>query len=209
MATQQTTVSRGVSLARGPVLILGLIGVVYGLAALIFGSHHFGVHFPSGHVHGQRWLHVYENGWTALLFLAAGLALLLGAFAHWAAKTMSLIVGLVMLAAAIIGVISGHGVIGMFAAGHSTEIVWGIAGIVLLVLAWLPRIGGGRVRGGAAEPVGASTTSRRRRVAGADDGDAAATRGEPTGAGTTTGTSGATTSTGSLTSRRDADPDDE
>jgi hypothetical protein len=34
--------------------ILGLVGVVYGLSALIFASHGFTLHIPHGAVHGKK-----------------------------------------------------------------------------------------------------------------------------------------------------------
>ncbi len=61
---------------------------------------------------------------------------------HWGAKSMSLLVGLVLGAAAVIAVIRGDGVFGIFAANHLTELVWGAAGLLLILLALLPRVGG-------------------------------------------------------------------
>jgi hypothetical protein len=135
--------NKGVSLAKGPVGILGLIGVAYGISALIFSSHGFTLHIPHGAVHGKTWIGLGVNGWTDLLFIAAGLLLLFSAPLHWGAKSMSLLVGLVMIAAAIVAVIRGNGVFGIFAANHITELIWAAAGVLLLVLAFLPRVGGG------------------------------------------------------------------
>jgi hypothetical protein len=132
---------RGVSLAKGPIALVGLLGIVYGLSAVIVRAHGFALHFPNGHVHGPLWLHLKVNGWTALLFIAAGLALLFSAAAHVTAKAMAMIVGVVMIALAVIGFAQKHGALGIFAASHWTEAVWAAAGIVLLVLALLPRVG--------------------------------------------------------------------
>ena len=121
--------------------ILGLIGILYGLSALLFASHGFALHIPHGAAHGKKWIGLEVNGWSELLFIAAGLALLLSAPLHWGAKSMSMLVGLVMLGAAIIAVIRGNGVFGIFAANHLTELVWAAAGVLLLILALMPRVG--------------------------------------------------------------------
>jgi len=134
--------TRGVSLAKGPIAVIGLLGIIYGLSALIVRAHGFALHFPSGHVHGQFWLHLKVNGWTALLFIAAGVALLFSAVAHITAKTMALLVGVVMIVLAIIAFAQKHGALGIFAADHWTELIWAAAGVVLLVLALMPRVGG-------------------------------------------------------------------
>jgi hypothetical protein len=141
MARETTSGRKGVSLAKGPVGILGLIGIIYGLSALIFSSRGFALHIPHGAVHGKKWIGLEVNGWSDLLFIAAGLALLLAAPLHWGAKSMSLLVGWVMIAAAVIALIRGNGVFGIFAANHLTELVWGAAGVLLLLLALLPRVG--------------------------------------------------------------------
>ena len=153
--------SNGVSLAKGPVAILGLIGIVYGVSGLIFASHGFALHIPHGSVQGKHWIGLLVNGWSELLFIAAGLALALFAPAHWGAKSMSMLVGLVLLVAAVVAAIRGNGVFGIFAANKLTELVWAAAGVLLLVLSLLPRVGGhgrdersprARQRGPAAQP---------------------------------------------------------
>jgi hypothetical protein len=153
--------TRGVSLAKGPIAVVGLLGIIYGVSALIVKAHGFALHFPSGHVHGQFWLHLKVNGWTALLFIAAGLALLFSAVAHITAKTMAILVGVALIVLAIIAVSQKHGALGIFAADHWTELVWGVAGVVLLVLALMPRVGGRPV--GPAPVPGATTTAAPRR----------------------------------------------
>ena len=161
MARDETTSKgKGVSLAKGPVGILGLIGVLYGLSALIFSSHGFALHIPHGAVHGEKWIGLEVNGWSELLFIAAGLALLFAAPLHWGAKSMSLLVGFVLIAAAIIALIRKDGVFGIFAANHLTELIWAAAGVLLLVLALLPRVGGDRDAPDQQEPVGRPRTRR-------------------------------------------------
>jgi hypothetical protein len=54
---------------------------------------------------------------------------------------MSLIVGLALGLAAVIALVKGHGALGIFAANHLTELVWGAAAVLLIVLSMLPRIG--------------------------------------------------------------------
>jgi hypothetical protein len=140
MTNRQRT--KGTSLAKGPVGLIGLALLAYGITALIFGGHSFAQHAPNGAVHGKSWLGLEVNGWSGLLFIAAGLLLLLGAPMHWGAKGMSLIVGLALGAAALIALANGHGTLGIFAANGLTELVWGAAGALLIVLSQLPRVGG-------------------------------------------------------------------
>ncbi len=134
--------AKGTSLAKGPVGLIGLALLAYGITAVIFGGHSFAHHIPSGAVHGKNWLGLEVNGWTGLLFIAAGLLLLLAAPLHWSAKGMSLIIGLALAAAALIAFGNGHGALGIFAANHLTELVWGAAAALLVVLSQLPRVGG-------------------------------------------------------------------
>jgi hypothetical protein len=132
----------GPSLAKGPVAIIGVLGIAFGVAGLIFGGHGFHTgSIPHGAVTGKVWLGVMANGWTNLLFIAAGLLLLLGSPIHWGAKTSAFLVAGVLGAAAVIAVIRGDGVFGIFAANHRTEIVWGAAAIVLVLVSMLPRFG--------------------------------------------------------------------
>jgi hypothetical protein len=137
-----TTNRSGVSLAKGPIAILGMVGIAMGVCGLIFGGHSFHIaNFPHGSIYGKRWLGIELNGWTNLLFIAAGLFLLLGSPAHWGAKAAAWIVAGALGAAAVIAVIRGNGIFGIFAADHRTEIIWGAAAIVLIVLSMLPRVG--------------------------------------------------------------------
>jgi hypothetical protein len=133
--------TKGWSLAKGPVALIGLALLAYGVTALIFGGHSFAQHAPTGAVYGKTWLGLEVNGWTSLLFTAAGLLLLLGAPMHWGAKTMSLIVGTSLVVLCVIALANGHGALGIFAANGLTELVWGAAGGLLIVLSLLPRVG--------------------------------------------------------------------
>ena len=137
-STQRT---KGISLAKGPVGLLGLVLLAYGITALIFGGHSFVQHALNGMVHGKRWLGLEVNGWSGLLFIAAGLLLLLGAPVHWGAKGVSLLVGIALAALALIALVNGHGGLGIFAANHLTELVWGAAAVLLIVFSQLPRVG--------------------------------------------------------------------
>jgi hypothetical protein len=131
----------GLSLAKGPIGLLGLAGVVFGVLALIFGGRSFALHVPHGAVGDGHYLGLFTNGWTDLLFLAAGLLLLVAAPVHWAAKSAATLVALVFGAAAVIAVVRGDGVFGIFAANGRTELVWGAAAILLAVLGRMGRVG--------------------------------------------------------------------
>ena len=82
------------SLAKGPVGIIGLVLLAGGVLGLLFGSTDFTTSAPNGDVSGGTWLGIEGNGWTWLLFAGGGLLLLLSAPMHWSAKTMAMIVGL-------------------------------------------------------------------------------------------------------------------
>ena len=139
MATRHET--KGTSLAKGPIGLIGLVLLAYGVTALIFGGHGFTEHAPTGAVDGKTWLGLEVNGWSGLLFVAAGLLLLLGAPMHWGAKSMSLVVGISLVVLCLIALANGHGALGIFAANGLTELVWGAGGALLIVLSLLPRVG--------------------------------------------------------------------
>ena len=139
--TSRRRKNRGTSLAKGPIGLIGLAMLAYGITALIFGGHGFTQHAPTGAVHGKTWLGLEVNGWSGLLFVAGGLLLLLGAPMHWGAKSMSLIVGIALVGVCLIALANGHGALGLFAANGLTELVWGAAGALLIVLSLLPRVG--------------------------------------------------------------------
>lgn len=140
--TRKQKPKKGISLAKGPVGLIGLVLLAYGITVLIFGGHSFVQHALNGTVHGKTWLGLEVNGWSGVLFIAAGLLLLLGAPRHWGAKSMSLIVGLALGAVAVIALVKGHGALGIFAANHLTELVWGAAAVLLIAFSQLPRVGG-------------------------------------------------------------------
>jgi hypothetical protein len=133
--------TKGVSLAKGPVGIIGAVLLIGGILGLLFGSTDFTMNAPDGDVGGGTWFGIEGNGWTWLLFAGAGLVLLMSAPMHWGAKTMALIVGLVMAAAAIIAIVDGNDVLGIFAANGMTTLAFGVAAAACLIVAMLPRVG--------------------------------------------------------------------
>jgi hypothetical protein len=171
--------TNGTSLAKGPVGLLGLALLAYGITALIFGGHSFAQHALNGAVHGKSWLGLEVNGWSGVLFIAAGLLLLLGAPMHWGAKTTSLIVGISLVVLTLIALASARGALGIFAANGLTELVWGAAGVVLIILSLLPRVGvksnrgyersapTGTARRAESEPLTVGGARARERTAGA------------------------------------------
>ncbi len=138
--------TKGVSLAKGPVSIIGAVLLAGGILGLLMGSTDFATSAPDGDVTGGTFLGIEGNGWTWLLFAGAGIVLLLGAPMHWGAKTMAMIVGLALAAAAVIAVVDGSDVLGIFAANWATALVWAAAAAALLIVAMLPRVGGRRPR---------------------------------------------------------------
>lgn len=140
-AETPTHTEKGISLARGPALIVGTVLLVAGLYVL-YKAHSFPrfSQFPNGDVSGQKvFFGIFDvNGWTGMLTAVAGGLLLFGAAQHLLAKTMSLIVGIALGLAAVIALVSGN-VLGMAAANIWTEIVWGGAAAVLLFNSAVPR----------------------------------------------------------------------
>ena len=108
----------------------GLIGILYGLSALIFSSHGFALHIPHGAVHGKKWIGLEVNGWSESAVhrrrdccVAVLRAAALGREEHvacWSAWRS-------IAAAVIIAVIRKDGVFGIFAANHLTELIWAAA----------------------------------------------------------------------------------
>ncbi len=151
---------KGASLARGPALILGTILLVAGLYFL-YKEHTFVKfsNFPNGDapVQAKVFFGIFGlNGWSGMFTAAAGGLLLFGAAQHALAKTMSLIVGCCLGAAAIIALISGN-VLGMAAANHWTEVLWGASAVILLFNTLAPRTH----RTVVAEPGAVAGTRRR------------------------------------------------
>src|ERR1700727_2636098 len=138
----RTRTEKGVSLARGPALILGTILEVAGLYFL-YKQHTFPPlsNFPNGNapVQGKVFFGIFGvNGWTGLFTGAAGGLLLFGAAQHLLAKTMSLIGGVALGAAAVISLISGN-VLGLAAANGWTELAWAVSAAILLLNTLIPR----------------------------------------------------------------------
>jgi hypothetical protein len=133
--------TKGVSLAKGPVGIIGIILLAGGILGLLFGSTDFTTHATDGTVNGGTWLGIEGNGWTWVLFGGTGLVLLLSAPMHWGAKTTALIGGVVMAIACALAVVDGNDVLGIFAANTATMIAFGAAAVALLIVAMMPRLG--------------------------------------------------------------------
>ena len=141
--TDTTRTEKGISLARGPALILGTILLIAGLYCL-YKQHTFPkfAQFPNGATpaKGKVFLGIFAaNGWTGMLTAVAGGLLLFGAAQHLLAKTMSLIVGVALGAAAIIALSSSGNVLGMAAANGFTELLWGVSAAILLFNTLIPR----------------------------------------------------------------------
>ena len=133
--------TKGVSLAKGPVGIIGAVLLAGGILGLLMGSTDFTTAAPDGDVDGGTFLGIEGNGWTWLLFAGAGVLLLISATMHWSAKVIAMIVGLAMGAAAVLAIVDGTDVLGVFAANRATMLVMGAAAVALLIVAMLPRVG--------------------------------------------------------------------
>jgi hypothetical protein len=138
---------KGLSLAKGPVLIVGIASLVFGVLGFIFANQSFTFDVPDGTVNGSTFLGVEGNGWTWTLFAAAGLLLMLGSPIHWGAKSMAFIVGIVMIVGALIALSDGTDILGIVATNNSTKLIMGAMGAGLVLLAMMPRVG--KRRGGA------------------------------------------------------------
>jgi hypothetical protein len=143
MATHSTTsTTKGVSLAKGPALVLGVILEAAGLYFL-YKQHTFlpWSNFPNGHAPstGHAFFGIFGvNGWTGMFTAVSGGVLLFGAAQHHLAKLMSLVVGAALGAAFVITLIQGN-VLGMAAANFWTKIGWAVCAAILLVNVWMPR----------------------------------------------------------------------
>ena len=141
-ASTTTRTEKGMSFARGPALILGTILLAVGLY-LLYKARTFPPfsNFPNGDVtkDGDFLFGLFgANGWTAMLTAVAGGLLLFGAAQHLLAKTMSLIVGIALGAAAVIALVSGN-VLGMAAANGWTKLGWAVCAVILLFNTLAPR----------------------------------------------------------------------
>src|SRR3954469_26035084 len=137
----------GVSLAKGPVALVGVASLALGVLGFIFASRSFDFNAPSGTVTGTTFIGIEGNGWTWVVFAAAGLLLLLGSPIHWGAKSMAFIVGVAFVVGALIALSDGDDILGIVAMNNWTTLIMGVAGIALIVLSMMPRVG--RRRGGA------------------------------------------------------------
>lgn len=138
MADDHTT-TKGPGLARGPALIIGAILAAFGLILFLKAGDTPTGGFPDADVDGSKFLGFETNGWTAWITTAAGALLLFGAAQHLLAKAISLIVGLVLGACAIIALVDGD-VLGLAAANIWTELGWGIAAVLLVLNVLAPRV---------------------------------------------------------------------
>src|SRR5829696_5383074 len=111
----------GVSLSKGLVGLIGLALLAYGISGLIFAGHRFRAHAISGTVSGTAWLGVDANGWTNLLFAAAGAVLVLASPRHRGATGIALL--------------DGRDVLGVLAANGLPTRAWGAAAVALLAVA--------------------------------------------------------------------------
>jgi hypothetical protein len=138
---RDVVVEHGASLAKGPALIAGSVLMVFGLAALLKNNDFpsFSQQFPDGTAQGTNLLGIEVNGWTAFFSIVAGALMLFGAAQHHLAKLMSTIVGLALLACAVIALIDGDDVLGLAATNAWTKIAFAIAGAVILLNALMPR----------------------------------------------------------------------
>lgn len=142
---RETTREKGTSLAKGPVAITGLALLAAGILGYIL-SHKLGHSFTTsnavdGTANGDKALGFEGNGWTWALTAAAGLLLVLAAPLHWGAKSMAILVGLILGAASVIALYDKKDVFGLAAANGPTKLGWGAAAALLLVLGLLPRVG--------------------------------------------------------------------
>lgn len=166
-------VEHGPSLAKGPAMIAGAILVAFGLCGLLKNNDFpsFSSMFPDGTAQGTNFLGIEVNGWTCFFSITAGALLLFGAAQHHLAKMMSLVVGLALLACAVIAVIDGDDVLGLAATNGWTKLGFAVAGAAMLINALMPRVtrrrevatgtGTGATAPAAAAPATATTGRRR------------------------------------------------
>jgi hypothetical protein len=176
-----TRTEKGISLARGPALILGTILTAVGLY-LLYKARTFPPfsNFPNGTAtkDGDYIFGLFAaNGWTAMLTAVAGGLLLFGAAQHLLAKTMSLIVGIALGAAAVIGLISGD-VLGMAATNGWTELGWGACAVILLFNTLVPRRRRTVVVADQAAMAGTAPVAERDRAAVTSEDDATVAHGD-------------------------------
>lgn len=129
----------GLSLAKGPAILIGLGLTAAGLLGLLKNATFTPLgDFPDGAPGGTEIAGIEINGWTCWITILAGALLLFGAAAHLGAKLMSLVVGIGLLCVAFIGVAQGD-VLGLAASNWLTQLLWGLVGGVLVLNAFAPR----------------------------------------------------------------------
>lgn len=154
---------RGMSLAKGPVAVIGVASLALGVLGFIFASTNFTMHAPSGTVNGGTFIGIEGNGWTWAGFAAGGLLLLLGSPLHWGAKSMAFVVGVAFGVGALIALSDGTDILGIFATNRWTKVALGAGGVALVLLSMMPRVGG-RSPAVAPEDTATGGRFRRRRV---------------------------------------------
>ncbi len=142
VTSPRTDTRRGMSLAKGPALLIGTVLDAAGLYFL-FKQHAFlpWSNFPSGHAPttGNAFFGVFGvNGWTGMFTAVCGGLLLFGAAQHHLAKVMGAIVGVALAAAVVISLVQGN-VLGMAATNVPTELGWAACAVILLLNLWAPR----------------------------------------------------------------------
>jgi hypothetical protein len=160
--TTEAPPRRGVSLAKGPVAVIGLASLALGVLGLIFASTSFTTDAPSGTVNGATFLGIEGNGWTWVALAAGGLLLLLGAPLHWGAKSMAFVVGIAYGVGALIALSDGTDILGIFATNMWTKVVLGAAAVALVLLSMMPRVGARRGTAPVAARDGETVVERRR-----------------------------------------------
>ena len=141
METTERPPRRGMSLAKGPVALIGAASLALGVLGLLFASTDFTTAAPDGTVNGATFIGIEGNGWTWLGFAAGGLLLLLGSPIHWGAKSMAFMVGIAYGVGALIALSDGTDILGIFATNNWTKLVLGAGGVALVLLSTMPRVG--------------------------------------------------------------------
>jgi hypothetical protein len=157
-------VEKGPGLARGPASIIGIILTAFGLLAIIKANDFpsFGSNFPDGTATGEKFLGFEVNGWTNWLLGVAGGLLLFGSAQHLLAKVISMVVGIGLGAAAVLGLLTGD-ILGLGATNLLTVIGLGAAALVLLLNVFSPRIDRERAVAPERSTVNDTTTTPRER----------------------------------------------
>ena len=126
------------------VWIVGILLAAFGVVGLLAGGSDFSADPPDGAVNGEMLLGVEANGWTNALFIANGALLIVASGSTFSARFIAAAVGLDLAGAAVVALLDGSDVVGIFAANTATAAVWGALAVSLLFLAARP---GGRSPG--------------------------------------------------------------